>query len=44
MDRRYVTADVFTDTQFSGNPVAIVLDAQGLSSAPDAGPRERVRI
>ena len=33
MIRRYVTADVFTDTQFSGNPVAIVLDAQGLSSA-----------
>ncbi|KAA1007741.1 PhzF family phenazine biosynthesis protein [Paraburkholderia panacisoli] len=33
MNRRYVTADVFTDTKFSGNPVAIVLDAQGLSSA-----------
>lgn len=33
MNRRYVTADVFTDTKFSGNPVAIVLDAQGLSTA-----------
>lgn len=33
MNRRYVTADVFTDTKFSGNPVAIVLDAQGLSAS-----------
>jgi trans-2,3-dihydro-3-hydroxyanthranilate isomerase len=32
MKRRYVTADVFTHTKFSGNPVAIVLDAQGLST------------
>jgi trans-2,3-dihydro-3-hydroxyanthranilate isomerase len=33
MQRRYVTADVFTDTMFGGNPVAVVLDAQGLSTA-----------
>lgn len=31
MKRRYVTADVFSDTPFQGNPVAVVLDAQGLS-------------
>jgi len=29
--RRYVTADVFTDRMFGGNPVAVVLDAAGLS-------------
>jgi len=33
MKRRYVTADVFTDKKFKGNPVAIVLDAAGLSSS-----------
>jgi len=33
MRRRYVTADVFTDTMFGGNPVAVVLDAAGLSAA-----------
>ncbi|MGI4858789.1 MAG: PhzF family phenazine biosynthesis protein [Janthinobacterium lividum] len=33
MKRRYVTADVFTRTTFKGNPVAVVLDAQGLSTA-----------
>ncbi|MFM0644015.1 PhzF family phenazine biosynthesis protein [Paraburkholderia bryophila] len=32
MNRRYVTADVFTDEKFKGNPVAIVLDAAGLST------------
>lgn len=30
--RRYVTADVFTDSMFNGNPVAVVLDASGLSA------------
>jgi trans-2,3-dihydro-3-hydroxyanthranilate isomerase len=30
--RRYVTADVFTDQMFGGNPVAVVLDAEGLST------------
>ena len=33
MKRRYVTADVFTKTKWQGNPVAVVLDAEGLSSA-----------
>jgi trans-2,3-dihydro-3-hydroxyanthranilate isomerase len=32
MRRRYVTADVFTDTLFKGNPVAVILDAAGLST------------
>lgn len=31
--RRYATADVFTDRMFEGNPVAVVLDAAGLSAA-----------
>ena len=30
MKRRYAVADVFTDTPFLGNPVAVVLDAEGL--------------
>jgi trans-2,3-dihydro-3-hydroxyanthranilate isomerase len=29
--RRFVTCDVFTDTRFGGNPLAVVLDADGLS-------------
>src|ERR1700722_4617441 len=33
MKRRYVTADVFTKQMFGGNPVAVVLDAEGLSTA-----------
>lgn len=33
MQRRYVTADVFTDRTFNGNPLAVVLDAEGLSTA-----------
>jgi trans-2,3-dihydro-3-hydroxyanthranilate isomerase len=32
MNRRYITADVFTAEKFKGNPVAIVLDAAGLST------------
>jgi trans-2,3-dihydro-3-hydroxyanthranilate isomerase len=32
MQRRYVTVDVFTNQIFGGNPLAVVLDAQGLSS------------
>ena len=31
--RRYVTVDVFTDRAFGGNPLAVVLDAAGLSAA-----------
>lgn len=33
MRRRFVTCDVFTDTMFGGNPLAVVLDADGLSDA-----------
>ena len=33
LNRRYVTADVFTDQMFGGNPVAVVLDAEGLSTS-----------
>lgn len=32
MKRRYIVADVFTDTPFLGNPVAVVLDAEGMSA------------
>jgi trans-2,3-dihydro-3-hydroxyanthranilate isomerase len=32
MQRRYVTADVFSNVSFEGNPVAVVLDAVGLST------------
>jgi trans-2,3-dihydro-3-hydroxyanthranilate isomerase len=30
MRRRFVTLDVFTDRRFAGNPLAVVLDADGL--------------
>jgi trans-2,3-dihydro-3-hydroxyanthranilate isomerase len=30
MRRRFATLDVFTDRRFAGNPLAVVLDAQGL--------------
>jgi trans-2,3-dihydro-3-hydroxyanthranilate isomerase len=33
MKRRYATVDVFTDRLFEGNPVAVVLDAVGLSTS-----------
>ena len=33
MKRRYVTVDVFTNSAFGGNPLAVVLDAGGLSTA-----------
>jgi trans-2,3-dihydro-3-hydroxyanthranilate isomerase len=33
MQRRYITVDVFTDHVFGGNPLAVVLDAGGLSTA-----------
>ena len=32
MQRRYVTVDVFTNRVFGGNPLAVVLDAAGLSA------------
>ncbi|UHC17962.1 PhzF family phenazine biosynthesis protein [Methylobacterium currus] len=31
--RRYATLDVFTDTALAGNPLAVVLDAEGLDDA-----------
>jgi trans-2,3-dihydro-3-hydroxyanthranilate isomerase len=33
MRRRFVTVDVFTTAAFAGNPLAVVLDAEGLSDA-----------
>jgi trans-2,3-dihydro-3-hydroxyanthranilate isomerase len=33
VQRRYITVDVFTDRAFGGNPLAVVLDAGGLSTA-----------
>ena len=33
MQLHFVTVDVFTDRQFGGNPLAVVLDANGLSDA-----------
>jgi len=32
MRRRFVTLDVFTDKRFAGNPLAVVLDAEGLEA------------
>lgn len=32
MKLQFATVDVFTDRQFGGNPLAVVLDAQGLST------------
>src|ERR1700746_2539806 len=31
MERRYYTLDVFTDTRFEGNPLAVITDGDGLS-------------
>lgn len=33
MARRFVTLDVFTSERFTGNPLAVVLDAEGLDTA-----------
>ena len=33
MQRRYVTVDVFTAEAFGGNPLAVVLDAEGLTTS-----------
>lgn len=33
MQRHYATADVFTTEALSGNPLAVVLDAEGLTGA-----------
>ena len=32
MKRRFVTLDVFTDTPLAGNPLAVVLDGEGLDT------------
>ena len=32
MQLNFVTVDVFTGTQFAGNPLAVVLNAEGLST------------
>jgi trans-2,3-dihydro-3-hydroxyanthranilate isomerase len=32
MQRRFATLDVFTDQRFAGNPLAVVLDAEGLDT------------
>ena len=32
MQRRFRQVDVFTATPFAGNPVAVVLDSEGLST------------
>lgn len=33
MNRRFVTVDVFTETPLAGNPLAVVLDCEGLDAA-----------
>src|SRR5262245_14610936 len=33
MRRRFATLDVFTERRFTGNPLAVVLDPQGLETA-----------
>src|SRR5476651_1544191 len=33
MQRRYVTVDVFSRQRFGGNPLAVIFEAQGLTSA-----------
>ncbi len=33
MRRQFITLDVFTDRRFAGNPLAVVLDAEGLDAA-----------
>ena len=33
MQRRFVTLDVFTDRPFAGNPLAVVLDSEGLDDS-----------
>src|SRR6188472_3061905 len=32
MKRRFATLDVFTESRFAGNPLAVVLDPQGLDT------------
>ena len=44
MQRRYVTVDVFTDRAFGGNPLAVVLDAGGLSTAQMQAVATRIQL
>ena len=44
MQRRYITVDVFTDRAFGGNPLAVVLDAGGLSTAQMQAIATRVQL
>src|SRR6185436_6687959 len=37
MRRRFVTLDVFTNKRFAGNPLAVVLDPEGLDTAAMQG-------
>ena len=40
----YVTVDVFADHAFAGNPLAVVTDANGLSSEQTGRAVTRVRV
>ncbi len=33
MTRRFITVDVFAETPLAGNPLAVVLDSEGLDDA-----------
>src|SRR3954452_15078988 len=37
MRRRFITLDVFTDKRFAGNPLAVVLEPDGLDTAAMQG-------
>jgi predicted PhzF superfamily epimerase YddE/YHI9 len=39
----FFTLDVFTTTAFTGNPLAVVMDAERLETAADAGHCARVQ-
>ena len=39
----FVTVDVFTDRRFGGNPLAVFLDARGLTARADAGAGDGVQ-
>ena len=41
--RRFITLDVFTGRRFAGNPLAVVLDAEGLDRGGHADGRPRVQ-
>ena len=42
MRRRFVTCDVFTDTRFGGNPLAVVPHADGTASVRLREPQRAV--